>query len=276
MAGKQIGETIVPVHLRAAHKRRLAHHIATGEPKVVGKRVELEALHAAGHHFPIEIQIEEITQSEHSVLAAFVRDLTDCRAMEAEVARQREQIHQNEKLGALATLLGGVAHELNNPLAVMIVRAAMLKALLAGTSEEKTIRRLRDAADRCRWIILTFLAVAKQGATNRASVDLNQLIEGALEFSAYGLRQHKIALTTRFDPAVEAIEGDHDQLVQVAVGLIMNAQLALGTHDGARAHHPHKQRRRTCRGAYRGQWSGAERRCDGARVRTFLYDQAVW
>ena len=233
--GKTIGETIVPASLRAAHERGFAHHVATGERRVIGQRLELEAVHADGHNFPIEIQIEEIIQGERRVFAAFIRDLTAQKAMAAEVARQREQINQNEKLGALATLLGGVAHELNNPLAVVIGRAAILEEALAGTGEEKTVKKLRSAADRCHRIVKTFLAIARQSNPRRGTVDLNELIEGALEFSAYGLRQHKIAVGKWFDPALSAIDGDHDQLVQVFVGLILNAEHALGTHDHPRS-----------------------------------------
>ncbi len=233
--GRTIGETIVPARLRVAHERGFAHHVATGERKVIGRRLELEAVHAEGRNFPIEIQIEEILLGDRRVFAAFVRDLTERRAMEAEVARQREQIHQNEKLAALATLLGGVAHELNNPLAVVIGRASILEDSLAGTPDEATVRKLREAADRCHRILKTFLAVAKQNKPKRGAVDLNDLIEGALEFSAYGLRKNKIAVGKWLDPDLGMIDGDHDQLAQVIVGLTLNAEHALTAHDGARS-----------------------------------------
>jgi PAS domain S-box-containing protein len=235
MIGKSIGETIVPPHLRAAHNRGMAHHAATGERKVIGKRLELDAHHADGHMFPVEIQIEEIEQGSQRVYAAFIRDLTERRAMEAEVARQRERIHQQEKLSALGALLGGVAHELNNPLAVVIGRAAILQDSLAGTTEERTIAKLREAADRCSRIVRTFLAMARDGRPRRGQVDLNDLLVGALEFAGYDLRQAGIAVTTAFDPAISTIPGDHDQLVQAFVGLVINARQALERQSGARS-----------------------------------------
>lgn len=234
MIGRTIGDAIVPHHLRSAHDHGMAHHAATGERKVIGRRLELVALHAQGHLFPVEIQIEEIEQGAQRVYAAFVRDLTERRAMEAEVARQRELIHQQEKLSALGTLLGGVAHELNNPLAVIIGRAAILEDALAGTDEEKTILKLRDAANRCHRIVRTFLAMARDTRPRPGKVDLNDLLSGALEFSAYGLRNSKITVTTAFDPALTQIPGDYDQLVQAFVGLIVNAQQALDQQEGVR------------------------------------------
>jgi two-component system NtrC family sensor kinase len=237
MVGRSIGDAIVPVHMRAAHDRGMAHHAATGERKVIGRRLELEALHGDGHHFPVEIQIEEVLQGEQRIYAAFVRDLTERRAMEAEVARQRELIHQQEKLAALGTLLGGVAHELNNPLAVVIGRAAILEDALAGTAEARTVLKLREAANRCHRIVRTFLAMARDTRPRQGEVQLNDLLAGVLEFSGYNLRTAGIAVTTAFDPALGAMRGDYDQLVQAFVGLVLNAQQALEGHDGPRALH---------------------------------------
>lgn len=230
IVGRTIGDVIVPAHLRAAHERGFAHHVEHGGRRMLGKRVELEALHARGHSFPIEIQIEEITRNGRRIFAAFVRDLSQRRAMEAEMAQQREQLHQSEKLAAMTTLLAGVAHELNNPLAIVIGRAVILQDALAGTDEEKTLRKLQDAADRCRRIVKTFLAVAQQGKPKRIEVELNQLLEGALEFSAFDLRQRRIAIGKFLDPNIGTINGDHDQLAQVFVGLILNAKRALSNY----------------------------------------------
>lgn len=234
MIGKSIGDAIVPPHLRKAHDRGLAHHAATGDRKVIGRRLELEAWHVQGHCFPVEIQIEEIEQGKQRVYAAFIRDLSQQRAMEAELARQRELIHQQEKLSALSNMLGGVAHELNNPLAVVIGRAAILEDVLAGTSDEKTVVKLREAAERCSRIVRTFLAVSRNSNPRPGQVDLNDLLAGAIEFNGFNLRNSNIAVSTEFDPAVERITGDYDQLAQAFIGLIINAQQALHEHCGLR------------------------------------------
>lgn len=237
MIGRSIGDAIVPAHLRAAHDRGMAHHAATRERKVIGRRLELEALHGDGHHFPVEIQIEEIAQGEQRVYAAFVRDLTARRAMEAEVERQRELIHQQEKHAALGALLGGVAHELNNPLAVVIGRAAILEEALAGTAEARSVVKLREAADRCHRIVRTFLAMARDPMPRPGIVSLNDLLAGALEFAGYELRAAGIAVTTDLDASLGLVPGDHDRLVQAFVGLITNARQALEHHAGPRKLH---------------------------------------
>lgn len=234
MIGRAIGDAIVPAHLRAAHDRGMAHHAATGERKVIGRRLEIEALHGDGHVFPVEIQIAEIQQGAQRVYAAFVRDLTERRAFETEVARQRELLHQQEKHAALGALLGGVAHELNNPLAAVIGRAAILEDALAGTAEERTVAKLRDAADRCHRIVRTFLAMARDPQPRPGQVNLNTLMAGVLEFAGYELREAGIAVTTEFDAQLGLIPGDHDRLVQAFVGLVINARQALEHQAGSR------------------------------------------
>jgi PAS domain S-box-containing protein len=234
MIGRSVGELIVPPSLRAAHDRGLARHLATGERRVLGQRLELEACHADGSLFPVEIQIESIQQGEQRVYAAFIRDLTARRAMEAEVARQGELLHQQEKQAALGALLGGVAHELNNPLAVVIGRAAILEEALAGTDDAKTVLKLREAANRCHRIVRTFLAMSRNAQPRPGRVELNELLSGVIDFSGYGLREAGITVTTGFDSSFGSIPGDHDQLVQAFVGLIVNARQALETHTGPR------------------------------------------
>ena len=81
-----------------------------------------------GTIFPAATTARLIDYEGESAFVTSVVDLTELRAAEAEIRRQREALHQNEKLAALGSLLAGVAHELNNPLSVVVGYSSMLRS----------------------------------------------------------------------------------------------------------------------------------------------------
>ena len=117
-----------------------------------------------------------------------VRDVTETAHAEEELARQRDSLHQSEKLSALGGLLAGVAHELNNPLAVVVGRASQLETDAESMADRNTAAKIRQAAERCARIVKTFLAMARRQESVREPVDLNQVINDALDVLTYTLR----------------------------------------------------------------------------------------
>jgi PAS domain S-box-containing protein len=167
---------------------------------------------------------------EYEGEAAFVTsvvDLTERRAAEAEIQRQRESLHQNEKLAALGALLAGVAHELNNPLSVVVGYSSMMQELAQDEASRQRAARVHAAAERCARIVKTFLAMARSRPPQYGPVRLDEIAENALELAGYGLRTADIEIVRTFDPALPAVWGDSDQLHQVLTNLIVNAQQAL-------------------------------------------------
>jgi PAS domain S-box-containing protein len=154
-------------------------------------------------------------------------DVTERKRAEVELSRSREALHQSEKLAALGSLLAGVSHELNNPLAAIVGQAEMLEEDSRGTVFEARAKKISAAADRCARIVQTFLAMARRREPQRAPVAPNDLITDALQLAEYQLRTSGISASVECDANVPHIMGDRDQLHQVLVNLIINAQQAL-------------------------------------------------
>lgn len=161
-------------------------------------------------------------------------DITAIRNAEREIADSQAAVHQSEKLAALGQLLAGVAHELNNPLAIVLGRASILQEKLRDTPHAASLSKLRDAAERCARIVKTFLAMARQSGPRREIVQINETVAGALDMTVSGLRKAGITIETRLADHLPEIETDGDQLVQALINLIVNAQHAMESHQGER------------------------------------------
>lgn len=195
-----------------------------------GERVdgyETELRRADGTPFPALISVRKLIYGGAPALLFAISDLTRLKSAEAEIARQREALHQNEKLAALGSLLAGVAHELNNPLTVVIGYAALLRDLAADEGTRARAERVCAAADRCARIVKTFLALARQKPQNKAAVDVNAVLAGTIEMLGYQLQTSDIEVIRDLAPDLPRLWGDGDQLAQVFINLIVNAQAAL-------------------------------------------------
>ena len=160
-------------------------------------------------------------------LGGFVIDLTERRRTEAALEQSRASLFQTEKLSALGSLLAGVSHELNNPLSIVVAQSVMLERQTAGTQLAERAGKVRKAADRCARIVQTFLAMARQKRPERRPVNLNDIAAAAVELTGYGVRADGIAVDVQLADALPQISADADQLHQVIVNLVVNAQQAM-------------------------------------------------
>ena len=167
-------------------------------------------------------------------LVGSLRDVTDRKRTEEEMARQREALHQSEKMAMFGSLLAGVAHELNNPLSVVIGQIALLRQTAKDPAVIQRAERIRNATERCARIVRTFLAMARQRHAEPKPTDLNEIAEMAVELLAYQLRSDDIELVLDLADELPVITADPDQIHQVLTNLIVNARQALGAANGRR------------------------------------------
>ena len=153
---------------------------------------------------------------------------------EAELERSREALYQAEKINALGALLAGVSHELNNPLSIIVAQAELLGMEALSPSAAARAAKISRAAQRSARIVQTFLAMARQKTPDRGRVDLNEVVRAAVELVGYGLRTGGIAVREELESGLPAILGDGDQLHQVVVNLLVNAQQAMEGWAGER------------------------------------------
>jgi PAS domain S-box-containing protein len=223
--GAKIRDVIIPERLRAAHDAGMAHYLSTGDSRILNRRIEVMALRGE-NEFPAELTVTSTQIAGRTLFTAHVRDLTQQKEAAQEIARQRDRLYQSEKMSALGSLLAGVAHELNNPLSIVVGQALLLEED-GGGEQARRAARIRTAAERCGRIVKSFLAMARQRGPEKKPVDLNEIIRAALELLAYGIRSTGINVTTDLADDLPMFSADPDQLSQVVTNLILNAQHAL-------------------------------------------------
>jgi PAS domain S-box-containing protein len=167
--------------------------------------------------FAVTVPVEE--QGGRAVLA-IARDVTD------EIAL-RERLGQAEKMAALGTLISGVAHELNNPLAGI---GALAQAATMDLAPEhpvaETLRSIQREVMRAARIVTDLLAFARARPLEIRATDLNQLVRDIFAASP-SLRHGGVDWTLDLGEAVPAIPGDPEQLRQVLLNLLVNASQAM-------------------------------------------------
>jgi two-component system NtrC family sensor kinase len=154
-------------------------------------------------------------------------DITDIKQAEAAIRHQQEILFQHEKLASMGSLLASVAHELNNPLAVVRMQVDLLNEEAANTPLNEHTRELHQATEHCMRIVGNFLTLARQNPPQRSAVQLNTIVEDALELLAHALRLDNITVHTRLTHELPLFEADPVQMHQVIINLLVNAQQAL-------------------------------------------------
>jgi two-component system NtrC family sensor kinase len=232
--GRSVVEVTVPARHRAGHEAAIRRLREGGDPHMLGRRVEMTAMRADGTEFPVEVVIWRTDLGGEVHFTASLTDLSERRASAEQIERQREALRQSEKLSAMGSLLAGVAHELNNPLAIVMGRASLLEEKCEGMPAlHADAQRIREAAERCGRIVRTFLNMARQKPAQRRNVQLNDLARAAADMLAHTFRSHGIELQLDLAADLPEVIADADQIGQVVLNLLVNAQQAVASTDGA-------------------------------------------
>src|SRR5882672_1035817 len=145
-----------------------------------------------------------------------------------ELKRLEEQLIQAEKLAAMGQMLAGVAHELNNPLTAILGVTELLRD--GEGVQENTKRQLElthRQARRAARIVQNLLEFSRPAAPQKKALDVNTLIERTLQLQDHSLRRNNVHADFQPQSDLPAVIGDANQLIQVFLNLISNAEHAI-------------------------------------------------
>jgi PAS domain S-box-containing protein len=185
--------------------------------------VEVRVRHKSGDWRRIRFNVSPLSDEKGNIEGAVLsgRDVTDLKRLE-------EQLIQAEKLAAMGQMLAGVAHELNNPLTAILGATELLRER-SGTDEstrrqlELTHRQARRAAR----IVQNLLEFSRPASPQKKPLDLNNLLERTLQLHEHSLRRNNIQVDFHLPADLPSVIGDANQLIQVLLNLITNAEQAV-------------------------------------------------
>ena len=139
----------------------------------------------------------------------------------------RQQIIRSDKLSALGQLIAGVAHELNNPLTTIIGRAEIMLGEVKSGKALRDLEQILKQGQRAAKIVQNLLSFARQTVPEKQLCDVNQILQGVLEMLEYDLRVSNIEVKTELDPDLPHTMVDANQIQQVFVNIVNNANQAM-------------------------------------------------
>lgn len=192
-----------------------------------GRQAEIELIDPeGGRALPMEITAREVLDATGQVTAvvSILHDLTEIRELERR--RVEQQLFESEKLAAIGRLAASIAHEVNNPLEAIKNALYLMQSGTEGDKNARFLEIARKETERVSHIIRQMLGFARRSG-EVDWVDVNQLLEETLVLLEKKLKQSRIRVVRSLDAELPHVRARADQLRQVFLNLLINAQQAI-------------------------------------------------
>ena len=180
-----------------------------------------------GRVFPVEISINYVKFGEEEYSCSFSRDVSERKLEEEDREKLRIQLQQANKMEAIATLAGGIAHQFNNALSPVSVNLDMLEMDYPGDNKiANYTKQMKASVHRMAQLTSQLLAYARGGKYQAKTISINNFVENTLP-----VIHHVISPDTRIETDLTAevlnIEADQTQMQMVLTAILVNASEAI-------------------------------------------------
>lgn len=196
----------------------------------------IEELHKKknGTVFPVETSVGHFTWKGRTVTCQIIRDVTERKRAIEEREQLKWQLFQSQKMEALGTLVGGIAHDLNNMLQVIL---GYSQVLLSNKTEEDPdyddLQRIIHCAEQQADLVSSLLMYAKKAPTRKIPVKLNAQVEKMSDM-LFRTFPRMIEIDLYLAPDLHSIIADPSQINQLVMNLAINAKEAIRDHGHLR------------------------------------------
>jgi len=223
-AAEVIGKSIdrfVPESLREIHQQHIRSFGQTGvSTRSIYSPRTLAAVRSNGEEFPIEASISQVKTSSGRLYTVILRDIS---------ARKRteEQLRQTQKMEAVGHLAGGIAHEFNNYLAIIMGYTELLERETVGNdSLRMSLAEIKGASQKVASLTRQLLAFSRKQVIELREVDLNATV-----WETHKLLRRLIPVSIDLIPKLQGdlgkVKADPAQVQQILINLVINARDSL-------------------------------------------------
>ncbi len=215
-----LGKKISAMEDHSPEMASLYHAVVSGTQAFAS--AEYGARHRDGSWRTMRAAGSQLVDGEGKISGVIisVRDITVERKLE-------QQIVQSERLAAMGAMIGGVAHELNNPLTSIMGVSELLQDTETNETSRKQLAMLQQQARRAAEIVQNLTYFSRPPAPGKSRINLVEVVERTLNLHAYSLRKNNITVDFLKEAGVPFALGDPHQLMQVFLNLILNAEHAI-------------------------------------------------
>jgi two-component system NtrC family sensor kinase len=154
--------------------------------------------------------------------------------MTQKLSDAQRQVYQSQKLAAVGQLAAGVAHEINNPLTGVLTYSSFLLKRAADTPEFKDdLEVIVRETQRCRGIVKGLLDFARPSPPEKHPSDVNEIVERAIRIVQTQLAAHRVEVHKTLRADLPMVHADANQIQQIIVNLLLNANDAIGEGGGS-------------------------------------------
>jgi len=143
------------------------------------------------------------------------------------LVRLQAQVLQSEKLASIGQLVGGAAHELNNPITAMLGYSDLLLGTDLSPEQHSLATRIGQNVRRTKALVASLLSFARKTPASKTPVDLNTLARTAVKLTQPHWQAHKVEVRIELDNSLPKVLGDSNQLLQVCLQVVGGALYAL-------------------------------------------------
>ena len=207
---------------------RMVHHVGTEVRQKGIWRGTLVHRRKNGSTFPASSTVVALRNRDGRVthFVGVERDITD-------ELKLRDQLVHSERLSAVGELVAGVAHEINNPLQTIIGCVELMIEEQRGTAPAGDLEIVRREASRAGQIVRNLLAFVRRSSPDRSAADLNQIVRAVARLREHQLELRGLVLTLELHPGVMAVLVNREEIQQIVLNLVLNAEHAIGEMPGS-------------------------------------------